>query len=270
LPEPDIQIEDIEKQIDHLITKINASQADTLTKLIAAAYVGGSRAVTSTVYSKDKKRISDLQEQAIKRLTAEHFGYLTEFNAAVGEQIAGKARDILREGGGYKEISDYTKRVLAGKEQIIINNVGKTRKIIEIGKDGTLREVEKKITRPYVTTVDNYADMLGRTATHSAFEEGRAIGYQKLGFSKWRYVGPIDDRTRPEHAALVGQVFEYGTDQSNLALQTLHDPNCRHRAVAYFDDPELDAPTELFEEQKRKVGLRWDEEKGAWDIGEHS
>ncbi|WP_167879328.1 hypothetical protein [Methanococcoides vulcani] len=32
-------------------------------------------------------------------------------------------------------------------------------------KDGTLREVEKMITRPYITTVDNYADMLGRTAT---------------------------------------------------------------------------------------------------------
>lgn len=266
----EVQIGDVEKQINFLIAKINASQADTLAKLIAAAYVAGSRVVTSTVYSADKKRISELQERAIKRLTAEQFGYISEFNVAVGEQIAGKARELLRQEKGYAEISEYTRKVFDSSENVIINNVGKTRKVIEIGKDGNLREVEKLITRPYTTTVDNYADMLGRTATHSAFEEGRAAGYQKLGLKFWRFVGPADERSRDRHVAVLGNVYEYGTEQSDLALRLLHEPNCRHRQIVFFNDEELDSPAELFEEQKKKAGLRWDDETGKWTFNKAS
>lgn len=99
----------------------------------------------------------------------------------MGEQLKDHAREILRQEGGYKEIADYTKEVLGGSEKVVINNVGKTRKIIQVRKNGTLSEVEKVITRPYVTTVDNYADMLGRTATYSAWAEGRTVGHQKMG-----------------------------------------------------------------------------------------
>jgi hypothetical protein len=94
--------------------------------------------------------------------------------------------------------------------------------------------------------------------------EGRAVSQQAAGFTKWRFVGPSDERGRPDHIAIIGQVFEYGTDQSDLALRLLHEPNCRHRQVAFFDDPELDTPEEDFEEQKRKAGLYWDDEKGKW------
>ncbi len=108
--------------------------------------------------------------------------------------------------------------------------------------------------------------MLGRTATHSAWVEGRAVSQQAAGFKKWRFVGPADERARDDHVAILGKVFEYGTEQSDLALQLLHEPNCRHRQVAFFDDPELDTPEEDFEEQKRKAGLYWDDENGKWNF----
>lgn len=259
--------EEIDQKIDQLTNQLNLQQAEALSKWLAAAFVAGSNSITSTVYSADPE-LTEQQERAIKQLSAEHFGYISEFNRQMGVQLKDKSRELLRNNKGYKEIADYTKQVLKGQEKVTIDNVGKTRKVIQVGKDGKLREVEKFITRQYVTTVDNYADMLGRTATHSAWGEGRAIGHQRMGFKRWRYIGPLDSRTRPDHAVLVGQVFEYGTEQSDLALKTLHEPNCRHRAIVFFDDPELDTPSEFFEEQKAKAGLKWDGKKEKWVFGD--
>lgn len=157
-------IDEIDQKIDLLVNRINIDQSEALSLRLAAAFVAGSNSITSTIYSKDKKKLSEQQERAIKQLSAAHFGYISEFNRQMGEQLKDHAREILRQEGGYKEIASYTKDVLGGSENVVINNVGKTRKIIQVGKDGTLSEVEKVITRPYITTVDNYADMLGRTA----------------------------------------------------------------------------------------------------------
>lgn len=256
-------VDEVDLKIDQLVNQLNVDQAEALSKQLAVAFVAGSDSITSTIYSEDPE-LSEQQERAIKQLSAEHFGYISEFNRQMGEQLKDEARDILRNNGGYKDIAKYTKQVLEGQEKVVIDHVGQTRKIIAVGKDDKLREVEKIITRKYVTTVDNYANMLGRTATHSAWAEGRAIGHRKLGFKKWRFVGPFDERSRPDHAVVVGNVYTYGTPESDLALRLLHEPNCRHRAIVYFDDPELDTPQEFFEKQKTKAGLKWDDDKGKW------
>ena len=267
MPAAVLELEFIEKEIDLLITRINAAQAEALSLRIAAAYIAGSRSITSTIYSSDKKKLSDLQERAIKRLSAEHFGYIHEFNNTMGEQLKDKARELLQQEKGYKDIADYTRQVLDGSENVVINHVGQTRKIIQIGKDGKLRQVEKTITRPYITNTKAYSDMLARTATHTAWEEGRAAQYQKMGFKMWRFAGPIDSRSRPDHAAVVGNVYEYGTPESDLAQQLLHEPNCRHRQIVFFNDPDLDTPQEFYDKQKQKAGLRYDDDSG-WVFGD--
>lgn len=262
MPEEPINPETLERQIDQVVIQITASQADALTAGITAYYKAGSDDVRPTT------RLTNVQKNAIKRLSAEHFGYISEFNKAVGEQIKDKAKDLLTQEKGYaeisKEIKEYATQVFEGQEKVTINNVGKTRKVVQVGKDGTLKEVEKVITRPYTTNVNAYSDMLARTATHTAWEQGRASEYQRMGFRKWRFVGPSDERARPDHIAILGQVFEYGTEQSDYAESLLHEPNCRHRQVVFFDDPELDTPPEFFERIKRRAGLYWDEEKEEW------
>lgn len=85
-----------------------------------------------------------------------------------------------------------------------------------------------------------------------------------MGFSRWRFVGPSDERARPDHLAVLGQVFEYGTEQSDYALALLEEPNCRHRQIVYFPDEDLNTPASFFEDIKRKAGLYWDEEKEEW------
>lgn len=59
--------------------------------------------------------------------------------------------------------------------------------------------------------------MLSRTATHAAYEMGRAEGYKASGYQKWRFVGPSDERARVWHGALLGRVFEYDSEERHGA-----------------------------------------------------
>lgn len=267
--------ETVDKIIDKIVTKVNAEQSDYIAEEIAKAFVDGVtqaekelKKASSTLQSATEEELSRQQKSAIQQLSAEHFGYIAEFNAAVGEQLKREARNLLQQEKGYsevkKEILQYTDDVFGGKETVMIDRVGQTRNIIKVGKDGALREVEKTITRPYHSSVTDYADMLSRTSTHSAWERGRASEYQRQGFGRWQFVGPIDERSRPDHVAILGNVYEYGTEQSDYALRLLDEPNCRHRAVVYFEDEELDTPGDFFEQQKEQAGLKWDEEKDEW------
>lgn len=265
--------EEMMQQIDQAIQALSIYHATSLAAAINAYYKSGSDDYKEEQGSKsDSKsktqKLSPLQEAAIQKLTAEHFGYMTEFDKAIGEAIKEKAREILRNEGGYKdikqEIKKYVSDVFEGNEKIVINHVGQKRTILMVDKDGQLYEIEKVIEKEYVTNADAYADMLSRSATHKAFEQGRAAENQRMGFGKWRFVGPTDERARPWHVALIGNVYEYGTPQSNYALQLLGEAHCRHRAIAYFDDPDLDTSQEFYQKQKDKAGLYWNDEKGEW------
>jgi len=261
--------EEILKQIEEAISVMALAHASHITAAIAAYYRAGSED-SRQEQDKKYKKLSPLQEAAINKLTAEHFGYMAEFDKAVGEAIKEKAREILRNEGGYKDIKEaiktYVADVFEGKEKITINHVGKKRTILKVDKEGKLYEVEKTIEREYVTNADAYADMLSRTATHKAFEQGRAGEFQRMKFEKWRFVGPSDERARPWHVAIIGNVYEYGTPQSDYALQLLGEPHCRHRAIAFFDDPDLDTPQEVYDRQKEKAGVKWDDDVGDWVI----
>lgn len=262
MPPEEFDQDTLNKQVDQLVLTITAEQSRELAAGITAYYKAGSDDVRPTT------RLTNVQKNAIKRLSAEHFGYISEFNKAVGEQIKDKARELLKEEKGYTDISaeirKYASDLFEGSEKVTINNVGKTRTVYKVDKNGKIIKTEKLIERPYVTNTKAYSDMLARTATHTAWEQGRASEYQRMGFKKWRFVGPSDERARPDHIAILGQVFEYGTEQSDYAESLLHEPNCRHRQVVFFDDPELDTPGEFFEDIKRRAGLYWDEEKEEW------
>jgi len=262
----EIDPETFDQQVDQLLLGVTATQSDELVKLITAYYKAGSDDV------RPNTRLTNVQKNAIKKLSAEHFGYISEFNRNVGDQIKNKARELLNEGKGYAEISEeirtYAEDVFGGSERVVIDNTGKKRTVFKVGKDGTIRKTSKIIERPYVTNTQAYSDMLSRTATHTAWEQGRATEYQRMGFSKFRLTGPVDERARPDHVAALGFVYEYGTEQGNYALSLLEEPNCRHRQIPIFGDPKLDTPMSFFEEQKEKAGLYFDDDAGEWKFRE--
>ena len=262
MPE-EILTPELEKTIDQAVMQLTLSHSKSLIASLVTYYKAGSNDVRKSRWTKQ-------QQAAVDALTASHFGHLAEFDKVIGEQIKDKARDILKANGGYAEIKQelfpYIDKVFGGDEPIIINNVGKIRTEIRLDKNGKLYTLEKKITKPYTTNSKAYADMLSRTAAHKAWEQGRVDEYQMMGFKSWRFTGPSDERARPWHVAMIGQIFEYGTDQSEMALTLLGEPNCRHRAIPYFDDPKLDTPQSFYDKQKEKAGVKWDDEKEDWVI----
>lgn len=252
------------EQLKKSIAALTASQADALARQLSATFVLGYRK------SGSKTDISDLQRNAIKNLSKEQLGYIAEFNQALGKQLEGRVKELIAEGKGYadirREMKPFIQEIFGPDGAVTIDRTGQTRQIIQVLSDGSLQRVEKTITQPYSASIDTYSDLLSRTATHAVYEKGRAWGYKSQGFKKWRLVGPADERARPWHVALLGRVFEYGTEESDMALEVLSEPNCRHRAIVFFDDPKLDTPEEFFTNQKEKAGLRF--ENGEWGFKE--
>ena len=254
---------DIKKDIDKAVDKLTKEQSEDLTKYLSASFVAGWDA-------EDGGKLTTVQKNAIAKLAAMNVGYISEFNGVLGKQIAGRMSELMAEGVLQKDIAKelipYVDEVFGPDGKVVIDNVGKKRSIIKVGKDGRLRKVEKTITRKYTTNPQAYADMLARTSTHNALENGRAEARQAKGIKRWRFSGPTDERSRPWHAAVVGNIYEYGTDQSDYARELLSEPNCRHRSIDYFDDPDLDTPKSHYEDLKKDAGLKF--ENGEWTLPE--
>ena len=250
-------IDEMNGMLDHLTD----AQGEVLAKRLAAAYMAG-----WTIEQGGK--LTTVQDRSIKLMAAGTVGYISEFNEVIGTQIAGHiselmAADVLSKDIA-KELIPYIDDIFSKKGRVIIDHVGQKRSIVRVMKDGKLKRIEKTITRKYVTSPKNYADMLARTSTHNALEHGRAEARQSKGIARWIFTGPIDERSRPEHAAVVGTVYEYGTDQSDMAMELLSEPNCRHRSIEFFDDKKLDTPKSHYETLKKDAGLKY--EKGVWTL----
>ena len=68
-----------------------------------------------------------------------------------------------------------------GPEGVLINNVGKFKKVLKVDADGNYKYVKQAVTRPYRATPRTYSNLLARSSMLSAHNEGR---YQSLQASK--------------------------------------------------------------------------------------
>ena len=250
-------IDEMNAMLEHL----TAAQADILSMRLAAAFMAGWKL-------EEGGKLTTIQQRAIKKMAASTTGYIHEFNNAIGKQVSGKISDLMAaemlNKDIAKELITYVDEAFGKEGQVIIDHVGQTRQIIKVDKFGKLSKVDKIITRKYTNNPQAYADMLARTSTHNALEQGRAEGRQAKGINFFRFVGPIDNRSRPEHAAIVGNVFKYGTEQAEFAQEMLSAPNCRHRTIDFFEDPALDTPDSHYQKLKDDAGLKF--ENGEWRL----
>jgi SPP1 gp7 family putative phage head morphogenesis protein len=249
------------------MTALTEAQADILAIEIAASFTNGWQALPENA-----QRVPGLKERAIAQITAEQLGYIGAFNDEIGSTLETAVKGWVNDDLSYSEIKTnlkpFVNEVFGPDGKVVIDNVGKKRTIIEVEKDGKLRRVEKTITHKYTTNPDAYAEMLGQATSHNAFEAGRSAKYQDLGFGKWQYISVGDERTRAKHLALSGLVFEFGTDQSNMAEEVMREPRCRCRKLPFLDDPEFDLSDDVFEKQKADAGLRFDDDKKEWAVDE--
>ena len=172
--------------------------------------------------------------------------------------LSGELTDIIDAGiwenKSYATIKKELQTALKGGwgNTITFDSVGKTRRYIHIDPDGSLRWMEKTIQRTITLPTDTYAETLSRTHLKAAYAHGRQQTYIESGRKGWVYMSVADERTRPEHLALHGRVFIFGTEESDMALEVLKDYNCRCRQKAWFDDKELDTNPEVYEKQRKK------------------
>jgi SPP1 gp7 family putative phage head morphogenesis protein len=248
--------------IDQIIAAMKKRQAELLAKRLTGAFIAGFKTAPG------KPIVSEVQKNAIRLLATDQMGYISEFDSALGEQLKDRVKGLMAEGKGYedvrKEMMPYIKETFGDSGTVTIDRIGQTRQIIEVGPDGSLTRVEKPITQAYSTNTKAYSEMLSRTSMHAATTKGRAEGYKAAGVERWQYVAVPDERVRPDHIALTGQVFEVGTIEEEMALEKLSEPNCRCRQVPFFSDTDLDEPQSTYDQQKENAGLYWDDAANEW------
>lgn len=189
----------------------------------------------------------------------ETFGYMAEDLTSVIEE--GVKNNL-----SYQEIKlGLQDKLKVFGERIPFKNAGKTREYVKVSPDGKLRLAQKKVTRNISIKTENYANLLARTSIKKAYALGHVESYKAAGLSKWRYSSVADERTRPRHLALHGNVYEVGSEEEQLALMVMGEANCRCRPIAFFNDPQIDRPQEEYIQEKREWAQKALDEIGDKD-----
>jgi SPP1 gp7 family putative phage head morphogenesis protein len=177
----------------------------------------------------------------------ETFGYLAK-------DLTDVIEDGIKNNLTYTQIKQQLQEKLKTfGDRIPFRRAGQYREIVQVSPySGKLKLVKKKIKRNVTIKTEAYANMLARTATKKAYALGHIEGYKQAGIRKWRYTAVADERTRPEHLALHGKIFEVGSEEEQLALKVMGEPNCRCRPIPFFDDPKYDTPAEVYEREKKE------------------
>ena len=105
-------------------------------------------------------------------------------------------------------------RAVFGPEGVTIDNAGKLRKEFAVNADGTYGWRRVEITRPYHTTVRNYANTISRSSMLRAHRTGRldTLHQSKL-VQKWRYVSSMSANMCGQcgvmHGTILDDPYEY-------------------------------------------------------------
>ena len=263
-------LKDFKKSLKKAFKKIESTQADALSEELAKNYLAGRgagqkhKSTRPLISAEDPEEdgLTTEEKTEIAVLLALFLGSLKKFNAAAQDQILTQVKEMAKAGSSQEDIQKYVSDVFSGKENIVIDNTGKKKKELYVDKDLQISERSKIISKPFFAGVLTYAAMLAETASHRAYEEGRkqALILQQ---ERWVFVGPVDEIARPSHVALVGQIFIWGTLQSDYAEKVLREPHCRHRAQEYS---EKDYDAKYWQRLKDEAGLFWDGQEQAWKM----
>jgi hypothetical protein len=107
-----------------------------------------------------------------------------------------------------------------GPKGVVIDNVGKFKKVLKVDADGNFKYVKQAVTRPYTATHKSYSNLLARSSMIQSHHEGR---YQSLEASKlvdhYISVSVLDANTCSICAGMHGTVV-------SKADGPLYHPNC--------------------------------------------
>ncbi|MDD4453599.1 MAG: hypothetical protein PHZ06_12280 [Proteiniphilum sp.] len=260
-------LKDFKKSLKKAFKKIESTQTEALNIELTKNYLAGRTAgekhrSTLPLKSADQEELTENEKEELALLLALFLGNLKKFNTSAQDQILNKVKEMSEAGSTQDEIQKYVSDVFSGKENITIDNVGKKKKELYVDKDLQISERSKIISKPFSASTLVYSSLLADIAAHRAYEEGRKQALIQ-GNKRWVFVGPVDEVARPWHVSLVGQIYTWGTLQSDYAEKVLREPHCRHRAQEYS---EKDYDAKYWQRLKDEAGLFWDGQEQAWKM----
>ena len=99
-----------------------------------------------------------------------------------------------------------------------------------------VRDIADRVQATYQEFPDYRADLIARTEATAANNEGLLEGYRQSNVATHKeWVATLDDRTRPEHVELNGEVVKVDADFSN-GLPFPSEPNCRCVIAPAFEE----------------------------------
>jgi len=125
-----------------------------------------------------------IEKALIKRGTSTEVMSLVKGQTTSSKMIRVLETQGIRGGMHPREVSRLLQPAVSnyfGPKGVVIDNVGKLKKVLKVDADGNYKYVKQAVTRPYRATSKAYSDMLARTSMVSAHNEGRYQSLQKTG-----------------------------------------------------------------------------------------
>jgi hypothetical protein len=139
-----------------------------------------------------------------------------------------------------------------GPEGVLIDNVGKFKKVLKVDADGNFRYVKQMVTRPYRATPKTYSNLVARSSMISANQEGRYQTLQKTGLVD-HYISQsiLDANTCSTCAAMHGQRVSHSEGP-------LYHPNghCSLKPIFRKDSGLKNKDSEFYQKQSDKWFLK--------------
>ena len=141
-------------------------------------------------------------------------------------------------------------RDMFGADGVIIDNVGKTRKVIRVNAAGEYWWDKVKIKQPYNTTVKNYSSMVASTSMKRAQNEGRLATMKQSGLvEKYRYISAQTGNTCLTCLGMHGLIV-HPTD----VFPPIHI-KCYCHLVPIYKDLDLNLHGDEYYTKQRDAGL---------------
>ena len=176
-----------------------------------------------------KKTINDFYKKERKVFATFMFPYIEEFTRYAGEEAMGMVNPDKE-----FEITDKVRKALEKRAEefgLGVNDTTRdkvTRAIADGIEAGESRnQISDRISGVYEEFGTYRSDLIARTESTAANNEGFIEAYKQSDVATHKeWIATMDDRTRPEHMELDGEIVKVSEQFSN-GLMYPQEPNCR-------------------------------------------
>ena len=248
-------ISDISGIRAHYTSEITREYLELFGKTYTDGYLEASKELAGA------KRITPAAPDASKALESalpKILSRMSNIYPAVFPQLDELLKDALERNMSYEEVSGAVERILKNHNgnTLKFQSAGKLVNEVKVSPEGRLTRSSRLIKQNRTMSTKAYSALFARTVYKGCRVAGKIDAYSKTkGVKGWVYNCVSDERSRPQHIALHGRHFVYGTEESDMALEVMQDYNCRCRPAAWFDDPELDTPEDEYATERSRIAF---------------